>query len=174
MKNTLIIAATNRNNSRTETFAKYYQDFLATHGETSEIFSLRNLPDGLLGNFFDKENNGFAPIQAKVTAAQKFIFIVPEYNGGFPGVLKLFVDACTFPESFKGKKAALVGIAAGKYGNVRGIEHFAGICSYCGIHTLPLRIHVPNAASIINEQREITHEDTLKFMQQQVNEFVNF
>ena len=174
MNNTLIIAATNRNNSRTETFAQYYQNLLAAQGQSSEIFSLRNLPDNLLGNFFDKETNGFADIQSKVSAADKFIFVIPEYNGGFPGVLKLFIDACTFPESFKGKKAALVGISAGKYGNVRGVEHFGGICSYCGIHTLPLRIHVPNAASIINEQREITHEDTLKFMKQQVEEFVAF
>ena len=55
----------------------------------------------------EKEAPAFEPIQEIVTKTDKFIFVIPEYNGSFPGVLKVFIDACSFPESFYEKKAAL-------------------------------------------------------------------
>jgi NAD(P)H-dependent FMN reductase len=47
-----------------------------------------------------------------------------------PGSLKLFIDACSvreYKQNFKGKKAALVGIASGRAGNLRGMDHLTGV-----------------------------------------------
>src|SRR5690606_28356407 len=117
---------------------------------------------------FGKRSDQFQPIQDMVDATTKFIFIIPEYNGSFPGVLKVFIDACKYPTSFYGKKAALVGISSGKYGNIRGIDHFTGICHYINLHVLPLRIHIPAIHKELDENGKLFKEDTLKFTNQQV------
>src|SRR5699024_6307007 len=102
-------------------------------------------------DLYGHRSEAFQPIQDCVSQTKKFLFIVPEYNGSFPGVLKTFIDACSFPVSFYGKKAALVGVSSGKYGNIRGIEHFTGVCHYIHLHVMPLKIHI---SYILNELDE--------------------
>jgi chromate reductase len=113
-------------------------------------------------------------IQEQMSKSTKFLFVIPEYNGSFPGVLKTFIDACNFPESFYDKKAALVGVSSGKYGNIRGIDHFSGVCSYLHINVLPLRIHIPYIKSEFNTEGDFFKEDTLKFSNEQMDKFILF
>lgn len=172
---TTIISCTNREGSNTLKLAEYYHKELAAKGFESEILSLKNLPDNfIVSDLYGKRSEAFQSIQDKISATTKFIFVVPEYNGSFPGILKLFIDACTFPDSFYGKKAALVGLATGKYGNVRGIEHFTGICHYINLHVLPLRIHIPAIGKEFDENGNLYKEDTVKFVTQQIEQFITF
>ncbi len=170
-----IISATNREESNTLKLARYYQKQLKAKGFESELLSLCDLPHDLLfSDLYGKRSEAFKIIQNKISATSKFLFIIPEYNGSFPGILKVFVDACTFPESFFGKKAALVGLSTGKYGNIRGIDHFTGICHYVNIHVLPLRIHIPAISKEFDENGDLFKEDTLKFVNQQIENFISF
>ncbi len=170
-----IVAGTNRENSYTLRLAKYYQSQLLIRGENPELLSLSDLPANVIStDLYGKRSDEFQPIQDKITATSKFIFVIPEYNGGFPGILKLLIDACKFPESFYGKKAALVGLSSGKYGNVRGVEHFTGICHYVNMHVLPLRIHIPGIQREFDENGNLFKEDTVKFTNQQIEQFLGF
>ncbi|QNL50438.1 NAD(P)H-dependent oxidoreductase [Olivibacter sp. SDN3] len=170
-----IIAGTNRKNSYSLKVANYYQQQLDKKGLGSEILSLEDLPDNfIVSDLYGARSEAFQPIQNRITATTKFIFIIPEYNGSFPGVLKILIDGCLFPDSFVGKKAALVGISSGKYGNIRGVEHFTGICHYLQLHILPIRIHIPYIKQEINDDITFHKEDTLKFTDQQIEAFIRF
>jgi chromate reductase len=170
-----IISGTNRPNSNTLKIAKYYQKSLLKKGLETQIFSLEDLPDRLIKtDLYGKRSEAFQPIQELIAGTEKFLFIIPEYNGSFPGVLKTFIDACNFPESFYNKKACLVGISSGKYGNIRGVDHFAGICSYLHLHVMPLRIHISAIKTEMNEAFEFYKEDTLKFTNEQMDKFILF
>jgi chromate reductase len=172
---TTIISGTNREGSNTLKLAKYYHRQLSEKGFDTEILSLSDLPGDLISSdLYGKRSEAFQSIQDRITASSKFIFVIPEYNGSFPGVLKTFIDACTFPESFFGKKAALVGLSSGKYGNIRGIDHFTGICHYINMHVLPLRIHIPNIRKELDENGNLFNEDTVKFTDQQIERFIEF
>ncbi len=172
---TTIISGTNREGSNSLKLAKYYHDQLAKKGFDSEIISLSDLPANLISSdLYGKRSEAFQSIQEKISASSKFIFMIPEYNGSFPGVLKTFIDACSFPESFFGKKAALVGLSSGKYGNIRGIDHFTGICHYINMHVLPLRIHIPNINKEFDEKGNLFLEETVKFTDQQIQQFIEF
>lgn len=171
----LIISGTNRQGSNSLKLAKYYQSALSRKGESWDILSLTDLPHDLIHtDLYGKRSAAFAPIQEKVSQAQKFIFIIPEYNGSYPGVLKLFIDACSFPASFYNKKAALVGDSTGKYGNIRGIDHFTGVCNYMRMHVLPLKIHIPNIQKELTERDELFDELTIKFVNEQIDEIIRF
>lgn len=170
-----IISGTNRPGSNTLKVAKYYQKTLSEKGLEANIFSLEQLPDTLISSdLYGKRSQEFESIQELMTKTSKFLFIIPEYNGSFPGVLKTFIDACQFPDSFYDKKAALVGISSGKYGNIRGIDHFGGVCSYLHLNVLPLRIHISTIKMELNELEGLFKEDTIKFTNQQMDRFIAF
>lgn len=171
----LIISGTNRLGSNSLKVANYYKEELHSKGEEWEIFSLEDLPhDILYTDLYGKRSDVFANIQAKVSAAKKFIFIIPEYNGSYPGALKLFVDACAYPASFYHKKAALVGVSTGKYGNIRGVDHFTGVCNYVRMHVLPLKIHIPQIKDELNSYGIFVDPITQKFINEQIEEIVRF
>jgi len=170
-----IISGTNRPHSNTLKLAKYYQKSLLERGQQTKLFSLEDLPDNLIKtDLYGKRSQEFQPIQDMVTNTEKFLFIIPEYNGSFPGVLKTFIDACDFPQSFYNKKACLVGLSSGKYGNIRGIDHFAGICSYLHLNVMPLRLHLSSIRLEMNDSHDLFKEDTLKFTAEQMDKFIEF
>ncbi len=170
-----IISGTNRPHSNTFKLARYYQQKLTERRADSHILSLADLSvDFITADMYKSRSVAFQPYQDRITATEKFIFIIPEYNGSFPGILKTFVDACQFPNSFFNKKAALVGLSSGKYGNVRGVDHFTGVCHYVRLQVLPLRIHIPHIFQELDDSGNLYREDTLRFTNEQIDEFVRF
>lgn len=170
-----IISGTNRLQSNTLKVAKYYQEKLSEKGLATQLINLQDLPATLIASdLYGKRSDEFQKFHDMVTKTTKFLFVIPEYNGSFPGVLKTFIDACSFPESFYDKKACLVGIASGKYGNVRGIEHFNGVCAYLHLNVMPLRLHIANIKTELDENDQLIKEDTLKFVGQQIEKFAAY
>jgi chromate reductase len=170
-----IISSTNRPGSTTLKVAQYYQQEMRIKGTEAGLLSLMQLPPNFMAtDMFGNHSAEFEPIQDIITQTEKFLFIVPEYNGSFPGVLKAFMDACAFPESFYEKKAALVGISSGKYGNIRGIDHLTGICQYMHLHVMPLKIHIPSIKKELDENGNFFNEDTLRFTDEQIEKFIAF
>ncbi|MES2061259.1 MAG: NADPH-dependent FMN reductase [Bacteroidota bacterium] len=170
-----IIASTNRPGSSTLQVAQYYQKQLAAKGMQTNLLSLAQLPPNLIEtDLYGKRSSAFAQIQDVITNTDKFLFVIPEYNGSYPGVLKVFMDACSFPESFYDKKAALVGLSSGKYGNIRGIDHFTGVCHYLNLHVMPLKIHIASIRKEMDTNGNLTAEDTLRYTNEQMDKFIKF
>jgi NAD(P)H-dependent FMN reductase len=170
-----IISATNRPGSHTLKLAQYYQQKLREKGTEAGLLSLAELPANLIQtDLYGKRSPEFMPIQDIITRTDKFLFIIPEYNGSFPGVLKVFIDACAYPESFYEKKAALVGLSSGKYGNIRGIDHFTGVCHYIHLNTMSLKIHIASINKELDQNGQLLNADTLKFTNEQIDKFIKF
>jgi len=170
-----IISSTNRPGSHTLKLAQYYQQKLSEKGIEAGIFSLANLPANVIQtDLYGKRSPEFGPIQDLISRTDKFIFIIPEYNGSFPGVLKVLMDACDFPASFYDKKAALVGLSSGKYGNIRGIDHFTGVCHYMHLNIMSLKIHISSINKEMDKEGNLLNADTLKFTDEQIDKFIKF
>ncbi|RQP13680.1 MAG: NADPH-dependent oxidoreductase [Parapedobacter sp.] len=170
-----IISGTNRPHSNTFKLASYYQQKLMEKGVAAHILSLADLSaDFISADMYKTRSDAFQPYQDRVMATEKFVFVIPEYNGSFPGILKTFVDACKFPDSFFNKKAALVGLSSGKYGNIRGVDHFTGVCHYIRLNVLPLRIHIPHIFQEFDADGNLFKEDTVRFTNEQIEEFIRF
>jgi chromate reductase len=170
-----IISGTNRPGSWTMKLATYYQKRLREKGLDAGLLSLIQLPDNIIeSDLYGKRSAAFEPIQDIITQTEKFLFVIPEYNGSFPGVLKTFVDACSFPDSFYEKKAALTGLSSGKYGNIRGIDHFTGVCHYMHLNVMSLKIHIGAIKSELDEYGNLFKEDTLKFTDEQMDKFIAY
>ena len=62
--------------------------------------------------------------------ADGVIFVIPEYNGSFPGILKLFIDYLPHPEALKGVPVGYIGNASGYFGGLRAVEQLQMVCGY--------------------------------------------
>ena len=51
-------------------------------------------------------------------------------------MLKTFIDGLKFPDTFTGKKAAMVGLSSGVQGGGLALSHLTDILNYCGTHVL--------------------------------------
>jgi NAD(P)H-dependent FMN reductase len=177
-----VFSGTNRKNSRSQLIATYiYEQLKAQTEEEVQLFNLEDLPqDFLHADMYseDGQSKDLAAIQDKyVVPANKFYFVVPEYNGGIPGALKSFIDACSirkYADSFHGgKKAALVGLSAGRSGGLRGLEYMTGFLNYLKINVLPNRLPVSLIETLLTDD-VLTDEEAQKALQQQITEFLAF
>lgn len=137
-----IIVGTNRRDSVSKAIALLYQEILEGLGTSSEILHLEDLPeDFVFSALYEKngKNPAYNAFHQRVKEGSKFIFIVPEYNGSFPGVLKAFFDGMTYPNAFKNKKCALVGISSGIGGGGIALSHLTDVFHYLGMHVLALK-----------------------------------
>ena len=177
-----IIAGTNRKGSATETFAKqFYKIFKATTKEKVKYISLQKLPKDVLHNMMynsKKQSKGLRKMQEEsLLISDKFFIVAPEYNGSFPGVLKLFIDACSIHEyaaTFKGKKAGLVGVASGRAGNLRGLDHLSGVLNHVGTQVMPNKLPISGIKDLMNDKGEITNKGALEAMTNHVEAFLKF
>lgn len=134
-----IICGTNRLDSVTRKIAAQYQNILAVKGKESTIMDLAELPaDFIVSALYENagKNPAFNIFREQIEKAEKFVFIVPEYNGSFPGVLKAFIDGMKYPGAFYGKKCALVGLSSGDQGGGIAMSHLTDIFNYMGMHVL--------------------------------------
>jgi chromate reductase len=139
----VIIVGTNRPNSMSRKIAEYYQNILNQLNTQSIILDLINLPhDFTVSALYENtgKNEEFNSLKELLEQTDKFVFIVPEYNGSYPGVLKAFIDGLPYPNSFANKKAALVGLSSNMQGAAVALSHLNDVFSYLGMNTLALRV----------------------------------
>ncbi len=177
-----IICGTNRKNNEALHFARHYhQVFQSKTAQQVKLLDLASIPhDWFHPDMYDgnKQSDSLRQIQdAYMIPAEKFVFVISEYNGGFPGVVKLFLDACSvreYSKTFKRKKAALVGIASGRAGNLRGMEHLTGVLNHVGTIVLPNKLPISSIDNLVDVERVITDANALKVIEKQVDEFLEF
>jgi len=85
---TLIISGTNRTHSASLAVAKHVHHLYSSHLEC-EIFSLCDLPKDLLtDNFYSQRHPEILAIVEKIKSTDILLFVIPEYHGSFPGIVK--------------------------------------------------------------------------------------
>lgn len=171
-----IISSTNRKNSVSKQVALQYQEILKDLAIESTIIDLERLPADFISSAL-YENQGtnpdFNPIRDHMKKAKKYVFVVPEYNGSFPGILKTFLDALEFPDTLKGKRCAMVGISSGVQGGVMAMSHLTDIFNYLGMHVLANKPKLMRVNGLI-EDGKITDESSLRRLREQAEAFIEF
>ena len=109
-----------------------------------------------------------------MSQAQKYVFIVPEYNGSFPGVLKTFIDGLEYPNTFKNKKCALVGLSSGVQGGGLALSHLTDIFNYCGMNVLALKPKLARIEAHIDGDFQITNNLYMQLLKEQAEKFIEF
>lgn len=86
---------------------------------------------------------------------KKWVFVVPEYNGSYPGIWKLLVDLLSIhrrDDTFAFKKCLLIGVATGRAGNLRGMEDMTGVLNYLKTIVYPVKLPLSQVQHLLLER----------------------
>ncbi len=164
-----VISGTNRKDSMTLRVAALYTKLLRNVAdEEVHLLSLEGL------NVWEKSEQLRETEQRLLIPSDKFAIIMPEYNGSFPGILKTMIDNTDIRNCWWYKKAMLTGVADGRAGNLRGMEHMTGILNYLKMIVLPNKIPLSRINEELDKEGNLQKQETLRVIQQQIDEFLNF
>jgi NAD(P)H-dependent FMN reductase len=177
-----VIAGTNRKGSRTKQVAEYYFNLLKTiTNEECKLLALEDLDDSFVHSMmYEKEfqNEGLAQAQDEYfTPADKLVFVIPEYNGSFPGIFKIFLDAISirnYKENFQNKKVALIGVASGRAGNLRGLDHLTTSLNYLKMNIYHDRFPIAKIEEVMDKSGNIVDDILINDIRKHAQGFVQF
>lgn len=162
-----IISGTNRIDSHTEKVAKAYQALLKNKHIDAPVFTLKDID--LLNNkkdFLQKEIEILIP-------TTKFLFIIPEYNGSYPGILKMMIDYSDIRKTWYYKKALLTGVASGRAGNLRGMDHLSDTLHYLKMNVYYNKLPISSINKVMDVDGNL-NADTLRVINAQLDEFITY
>ena len=163
-----IISGTNRNGSNTLKVALQYQQMLEVKGVKAELVSLEGLD-------LNEKSALLKKLEEEVLIpTDKFIIVMPEYNGSYPGSLKTIIDMSDIRKVWWGKKALLTGISTGRAGNLRGMDHLTGALNYLKVHVHHNKLPISSVDKLLSHGSVITDTPTISAMEHQVEEFLAF
>jgi len=169
------LIATNRPGSNTAKVAAHVAEIYAARKTPLEVVDLHNLPPEIFHpSSYAEKPATFASMQESMTKATGILIVTPEYNGGFPGVFKYFIDMLKFPETFAGKPFAFVGLSAGMGGAVRPVEQFTTLVHYLRGIVYPGTVNIPGINNHLNEAGKLKTPDIIERLEKQAEGFSKF
>lgn len=163
----LVISGTNRRGSHTKRLARRYVEILQTKGIEAKLLSLKKL------NCLTRNDEVKNVEQEFLIPATKFIFVIPEYNGSYPGILKLLIDNTDIRKVWHFKKALLCGLATGRAGNLRGMDHLSDTLQYLKMTVHYNKLPISRIDQHMDAQGNLDDETT-KVISSQLDEFLLF
>lgn len=170
-----LISGTNRPDSNTRKVTKVIESIYDDLGVPTRFIDLQDLPPELFSpDAYAQKPPAFVPFMQSVVTASGLVVVTPEYNGSFPGVLKLFIDHLKFPESFEARPVCFVGLAAGVWGAIRSVEQLQAIFGYRNAYVFPKRVFLPGIGGAFDAQGQFANADLAKRLRDQAAEYVTF
>ena len=178
----VIISGTNRRENRTRYFAKYALERIRKMDAISvgliDLAEIAGIPtDGML---YDPEAR--PPTIRKlqdtlIIPATKFWFFIPEYNGSYPGIVKLLLDAFSVRDriaSFESKKACITGISSGRAGNLRGMDHLSDVLGHLGVIVHPNRVPISCIHNVLAPDNKLINAEVEQILEKQILQITTF
>lgn len=171
-----LISGTNRKGSRSRAIVNLYAAMMEKRGEAYQILDLADLPPDFIVTAMYKNsgrNEQFNNLTRMIETADKFVFVVPEYNSSFPGVLKAFIDALSYPCPFMNKKGALIGLSSGMQGSGLALSHLTDILNYLGMHIMAMKLKLAHIEKNF-DGKQITNKLYNELLDQHVDQLIRF
>ncbi|MFT3980403.1 MAG: NAD(P)H-dependent oxidoreductase [Ferruginibacter sp.] len=163
-----IISGTNRNDNNTKKVALEYQRLLAEKNVESSVLALDEV------NVLVRDQDFIRMEEDILKPTEKYIIIMPEYNGSYPGILKLMIDNTNVQQTWWHKKVLLTGVSTGRAGNLRGMEHLTGSLLHMKMLVHPNRLPISVVNTLMDSGNRFVHQQTLAAIDTQLEEFLDF
>lgn len=170
-----IISGTDRPKSNALRVATYLHKKYTEQKVKADIIDLQHFPLALIEG--GKYRNDIPKIDHFIQPlldTDGLVFVCPEYNGGYPGILKLFIDYLSYPISLNKKPVCFVGEANSPFGGQRAVEQLQQVIGYRNAHMLPERVFIPRVKDNFDIERGIKNEYQQNLLDEQIKHFIPF
>jgi NAD(P)H-dependent FMN reductase len=146
-----VILGTTRQGRRSEHAAKFVlEETKKRAGVETELIDVRAL--GLSMNDAGEQIK-IPEFSEKMKRCDGLILVVPEYNHGYPGMLKHALD--TNLEEYIHKAVGLCGVSAGPFGGTRVIEHLLPVMRELGLVTTFTDVNFGNVQKLFDDEGKL-------------------
>jgi NAD(P)H-dependent FMN reductase len=162
-----VILGTSRQGRQSEHVARFVVEQAATYnGVETELIDIRNIAIATDDAGEAIKDPQFA---ASMERADGLIIVVPEYNHGYPGLLKHVLDTCL--KEYIHKAVGLCGVSAGPFGGTRVIQNMLPVMRELGLVTIFSDLNFGNVQTLFDESGTLLDKPTYsrrfdRFMQE--------
>ena len=146
-----VILGTPRQGRQSEPVAKFVVEQVAARdGVETELIDIRaiDVPTNDAGESI--KDPGFA---AAMERSDGLIIVVPEYNHGYPGLLKHVLDSCL--KEYIHKAVGLCGVSAGAFGGTRVIQNLLPVMRELGLVTTFYDLNFSAVQTLFDESGQL-------------------
>jgi NAD(P)H-dependent FMN reductase len=109
-----------------------------------------------------------ADFSGHMDRADALVVVSPEYNHGYPGLLKHVLDSCL--KEYIHKAAGIVGVSAGPFGGTRMIQNLIPVMRELGLVTIFWDVNFSSVQKVFDQQGRLADESYIhridKFLQE--------
>lgn len=151
-----IVLGTNRKGRKSEAVARWLSEKMSERADVeTQLFDVRDfdLPPDDYGTAIGKD---FPEWRDAVIRADGLVIVAPEYNHGYPGILKSVLDLLL--KEYIHKAVGLVGVSASPWGGTRVVEACVPMVRELGLAVTFSDLNFPQVQNKFDENGELLDE----------------
>ncbi len=170
-----VISGTDRPGSFSDKVAGYVRNQYEKQGVRCHIAHMTEFPlNSVSGGRYGKAIPEIKAFNEPLLNADGWVMVIPEYNGSFPGILKMFIDYLPYPGGLNNKPISFIGEGDGAFGGLRAVEQMQMVAGYRDAHIFPERVFIQRVRKNFDEQTGIKDEFSQSLLDKQIQGFIDF
>lgn len=163
-----IILGTTRQGRMSEHVARLMVEEVAKReGVETALIDLRTLP---LSTGDAGEAIKDAQFSAAMARADALVLVAPEYNHGYPGILKHVLDTCL--KEYIHKAVGIVGVSAGPFGGTRVIQNLLPVMREVGLVTIFWDVNFSTVQNVFDQHGKLLDESFIRRIDKFLKELI--
>lgn len=151
-----VILGTSRQGRQSEFVAKFIVEQVSQREDIkTELIDIRNIA---IATDDAGETLKDPDFSATIEHADGLIIVVPEYNHGYPGLLKHILDTCL--KEYIHKAVGLCGVSAGPFGGTRVIQNLLPVMRELGLINIFYDLNFSQVQTLFDESGELIDKPT--------------
>lgn len=151
-----VILGTPRQGRQSEYVAKFIVEQIAARdGLETALIDIRTISTAINDAGESLKDPQFS---ATMERADGLVIVVPEYNHGYPGLLKHILDTCL--KEYIHKAVGLCGVSAGPFGGTRVIQNLLPVMRELGLMTIFYDLNFGNVQKLFDESGQLIDKPT--------------
>jgi NAD(P)H-dependent FMN reductase len=153
-----VVLGTAREGRQSEKVANFILEEVKKVGLETELIDVRDYRIAATNN--TEEIPEAQKLSPKFDLADAFIIVAPEYNHGYPGELKMFLDMLY--DQYAKKPVGLCGVSRGALGGARVVEQLRLVAAELHMVSIREALYFPTVQNLFDENGKIKDGDSYK------------
>jgi NAD(P)H-dependent FMN reductase len=111
-----------------------------------------------------------APFSAAMERADALVLVAPEYNHGYPGLLKHVLDTCL--KEYIHKAVGIAGVSAGPFGGARVIQNLLPVMRELGLVTIFWDVNFSSVQKVFSAEGALLDDSFLRRIDKFLKELI--
>jgi NAD(P)H-dependent FMN reductase len=144
-----------------------WQELAKRPGVETELIDISTLPLPINDAGEAIKDPRFA---GEMDRADGLVIVSPEYNHGYPGMLKHVLDSCL--KEYIHKAVGIVGVSAGPFGGARAIQNLLPVMRELGLVTIFWDVNFSSVHNVFETDGKLRHEAYLQRIDKFLKELI--